>query len=184
MLWKERSRIRAVQMNNLRGLLGIRRMDRVPNAHIKEMRGTDERIDEDVLQWFGCVERMENDGFAKIVYVGECAGSHSVGRPWKRWIDNIKECLRKRGLDVRQARRMKNKSKWCRFVRGNAWGAAWMMKVDTKTFADVGLLKDSSSIHLNTKPRTTQQHSLQMPYMLKLNHYLFPPDVTHSFPPT
>ena len=39
MLWKEkeRSRIRAVQMENLRELLGIRRMDRVPNAWIKEL---------------------------------------------------------------------------------------------------------------------------------------------------
>ena len=27
------------------------------------------------------------------VYVGECAGSHSVGRPWKRWIYTMKECL-------------------------------------------------------------------------------------------
>ena len=34
MIWreKERSRIRAVQMGNLRGLLGIRRMDKVPNG--------------------------------------------------------------------------------------------------------------------------------------------------------
>ena len=34
MLWKEkeRSRFRAVQMDKLRGLLGSRRMDRVPNA--------------------------------------------------------------------------------------------------------------------------------------------------------
>ena len=31
MLWKEKSRIRVVQVNNLRGLLGIRRMDRVPD---------------------------------------------------------------------------------------------------------------------------------------------------------
>ena len=29
---KERSKIRAVQMDNLRGLLGIRRMDRVPEC--------------------------------------------------------------------------------------------------------------------------------------------------------
>ena len=29
---QERSRVRAVQMDNLRGLLNIRRMDRVPNA--------------------------------------------------------------------------------------------------------------------------------------------------------
>ena len=37
MLWKEKkrsriSRIRTVQMDNLRGFLGIRRMDRVPNV--------------------------------------------------------------------------------------------------------------------------------------------------------
>ena len=41
MLWKEkeRSRIRVVQMDNLRGLLGIRRMDRVPYARIRELCG-------------------------------------------------------------------------------------------------------------------------------------------------
>ena len=37
MMWREeeRSRIRALQMDNLRGLLGIRRMDEVPNARIR-----------------------------------------------------------------------------------------------------------------------------------------------------
>ena len=37
MLWKEkkRSRIRAVQMDNRRDLLGIRRMDGAPNARIR-----------------------------------------------------------------------------------------------------------------------------------------------------
>ena len=39
MLWKEkeRSRVKVVQMDNLRGLLGIRRMDRVLNAWIREL---------------------------------------------------------------------------------------------------------------------------------------------------
>ena len=38
-LWKEkeRFRVRAGQMDNLRGLLGIRRMNRVPNAWIREL---------------------------------------------------------------------------------------------------------------------------------------------------
>ena len=40
------------------------------------------------------------------VYIEECAGSHSVGRQQKRWLDNVKDCLKKRVLDVRQARRM------------------------------------------------------------------------------
>ena len=45
---------------------------------------SDKRIDEDVIEWFSYVERMENDRIAKMVYVGECAGSHSVGRQWGR----------------------------------------------------------------------------------------------------
>ena len=55
MVWKEkeRPRIKAVQMDNLRALLGIRIMDKVPNAQIRELcgvtKGVDERIDEDIL---------------------------------------------------------------------------------------------------------------------------------------
>ena len=58
MLWKEkeRSKIRAVQMDNLRGFLGIWSMNRVPNARIRELcgvrRGLDERIGEGVFRWF------------------------------------------------------------------------------------------------------------------------------------
>ena len=56
---------------------------------------------------------MERDRITKRVYVGECAGSCSVGRSRKRWIDTVKECLKKRGLDVRQAKRMvQDRSEW------------------------------------------------------------------------
>ena len=48
MLWKEkeRSRIRAVQMDNFRGLLGIRRIDR---EFCGVKKGLDERIDEGLM---------------------------------------------------------------------------------------------------------------------------------------
>ena len=68
--------------------------------------GVDEKIDEGVLRWFGHMERMENDRIAKRVYVGACVSSRSVGRLQKRWIDAVKYCLKKKSLDVRQARRM------------------------------------------------------------------------------
>ena len=54
----------------------------------------DEKIDEDVLRWYGHVERIERNTIAKRVYVGECAGSRSVGTLRKRWIDNVKECFK------------------------------------------------------------------------------------------
>ena len=57
----------------------IRRMDKVPNARMKQLcgvtKGLDEEIDEVVLRWFGHVERMENDRITKRAYVEECAGS-------------------------------------------------------------------------------------------------------------
>ena len=92
MLWKEkeRSRVRVVQIDNIRKLLGIRRMDRVPNESIRElcgvMEGLDEMIDEGVLRWFGHVERMERDRTAKRLYVRVCAGSRLLGRLQKKWI--------------------------------------------------------------------------------------------------
>ena len=49
---------------------------------------------------------MENDRIAKRVYVGECASSRSVGRPRKGWTDTVKDCLKKRDLDLRQTWRM------------------------------------------------------------------------------
>ena len=59
------------------------------------------------------------------VYVGESAGSDSMGRPRKIWIYTVKECLRKRGLDVRLAMRMvQDRSEWQGILRGNAWGLA------------------------------------------------------------
>ena len=51
MIWreKERSRIKAVKIDNLRGLLGIRRMYKVPNARIRQLcgmtKGVNERMD-------------------------------------------------------------------------------------------------------------------------------------------
>ena len=51
-------------------------------------KGVDEKIDEGVFRWFGHVERMENDRIGKRVYL---------------WIDTLKDCLKKRALDVREA---------------------------------------------------------------------------------
>ena len=75
-IWKEkeRSRIMPVQMYDLTGLLGTRRMYKVLNAWIRKVFGM--RVG--VLRLFGHVERMDNDKIAKTTHVGECGGSVSV----------------------------------------------------------------------------------------------------------
>ena len=68
-------RIRAVYMDNLRGLLNIRRIDKVSNARIRQKcgvtKGMDEKIDEGVLRFFGHMVRRENDRIPKRVYVDD-----------------------------------------------------------------------------------------------------------------
>ena len=59
-----------------------------------------------MLWRFRHVESMERGRIAKRVYAGEFAGSRSVGRPRKSWFDTVKECLKKRELDIRQTRRV------------------------------------------------------------------------------
>ena len=70
MIWKEkeRSMIRAVQMDSLRGLLRIRRMDRGPNARIRGL-----------CRVAKGVNRVDEIKIAKMVYIGECVASRLVG---------------------------------------------------------------------------------------------------------
>ena len=87
-IWKERFKIKGVQVDNLRGLICIGRMDKVLNAWIKELckmtKGMDKSIDEGVLQWFGHMERTEKGKIVKRFYVRECTGSCSGVSQWKK----------------------------------------------------------------------------------------------------
>ena len=61
MIWREneRFRIRVVQMDNLRGLLGIRRMDIVLNARIRQLCGVTKGVKEKI-----CEMKLFSDGSA------------------------------------------------------------------------------------------------------------------------
>ena len=54
MIWREKewSRIRAVQMDDIRGLLGIRRMDKVPNARKRQLCGVTKGMNEGLMKVF------------------------------------------------------------------------------------------------------------------------------------
>lgn len=116
-------------MDSLRGIIGVRRVDQIRSERIREMcgiaKGMDELIDESVLRWYGHVERMEGERVVRRVYVSEGVGRRSIGRPRKRWKDNVSECIRKRGLSLNEAELLvRDRQAWRGFVRGNAWGLA------------------------------------------------------------
>ena len=47
---------------------------------------------------------MENDRIAKTVYVGEFAGSLSVGRPRMRYIYTVKDYLKKKRVRCQESK--------------------------------------------------------------------------------
>ena len=69
-------------MDNLSDLLGIRRIDRMLNARVREMCGVEKsggkRIYVIALWWFGHTERMESCRIVERLYKWECMGSRPV----------------------------------------------------------------------------------------------------------
>src|SRR5678816_3422023 len=85
MVWnkKYRSKVQSVQMDNLRGMLGVRRIDKMRNESIRELcgvkKGVNERINENMLRWFGHVERMIDSRFLSGCIVASVLETDRLG---------------------------------------------------------------------------------------------------------
>ena len=51
------------------------------------------RVQESRLKWYGHVLRREEEYIGKRVMVMEVPGKRKIGRPKRRWLDNIKNDL-------------------------------------------------------------------------------------------
>ena len=103
---QEKRKIDIFEMMCLRNICGIRRVDRVRNAIIRERCGCElsllERIERSVLKRFGHVERMGEERLVKRVYHANVDGNRGRGRPQKKWRDEVKDLLLERGLSERE----------------------------------------------------------------------------------
>ena len=67
----ERKKVEAVEMSCLRSICGLRRIDRISSVEIKRCHknvGLGERMDQDVLRWFGHMERLGEERLVKRMY--------------------------------------------------------------------------------------------------------------------
>ena len=83
----------ATQMNVLRRVKGVSRMERIRSEHIRQHLGQESVLD--VIRrrqenWKGILNEMNSDRVTKKVYVGEMEGRRLRGRPRMRWSDNFK----------------------------------------------------------------------------------------------
>ena len=82
-----------------RNISGIRRVDRVRNAIIRERWRCDlsvlEKIEGNVLKWLEHVDRMGEETLVKRVNQANVEGNR--GRPQRRWRDEVKNLLLGKG---------------------------------------------------------------------------------------
>merc|ERR1712002_284618 len=113
----------AVEMNCLRNICGLRKIDRVPNVEIQRMFGKNvsvsERMDQGVLRWFGHVESMGNERLVKRVYDSEVRVARRRGRPRKSRMNGMNETLVRKGLNIQEARdSVQERNGWRSICRG------------------------------------------------------------------
>ena len=76
------------------------------------------------LRWAGHVARMERSRNAKRILVRKPEGKRPLGRPRRRWEDNIKMDLREVGCDLRDWIALaEDRDQWRAYVRAvmNLW---------------------------------------------------------------
>ncbi len=79
----EKRILNVMEMKCLRSMCGVTRMDRVRNNEVRRtgiVKGLAERAEQGVLQWFGHVERMEEQHLVKITR-SDVRGVRPRGRP-------------------------------------------------------------------------------------------------------
>src|SRR6218665_3842168 len=73
------------------------------------------------LQWFGHVERMEEKRLPNAALHGHVEGRRSRGRQRKTWMDNVREDLKERNIDLtRIGEATRNRKVWRNIVRASS----------------------------------------------------------------
>jgi hypothetical protein len=61
-------------------------------------------IEESQLRWFGHVCCMNNERYPKMVWQARQQGKRPRGRPRQTWEDGIKDVLKRKGMDMTEAK--------------------------------------------------------------------------------
>ena len=86
----------------VRWICSTRLADRVPTAELRERLGIpsiEDLLSQGRLRWFGHVQRMHDDCWQKKMLTHVVEGKY-VGRPKKRWSDNINDDLKSLNVNI------------------------------------------------------------------------------------
>ena len=93
------------------------------NKHVEDIL---KFIERGQMRWYGHVKRMEDGRYPKKYLEWTHARRRPVGRPRKRWLENIDMCLGKRGsslLETERDRLFDDRRQWRELLRQDDWQA-------------------------------------------------------------
>lgn len=107
------------EMNFIRSILGRTKRDRIRNETNRKDAGVKMSVLEIVsrsrVRWYGHVRRMNNRRKAKQYFEKVVVGKRPVGRPRKKWIEQVKKDVTERGQDwdkIHDEELYKDRKKW------------------------------------------------------------------------
>ena len=107
----DENRLNVFEMSCLRRILGVSRLDKIRNSHIKQSlnlkTSVTDRVSTKRLKYFGHVARLPPHRNPKIALEGQVQGIRPRGRPLKKWLDCLaKDCEERSIQSLYQARRL------------------------------------------------------------------------------
>src|SRR6218665_3238490 len=100
------------------------------NEQTREELGAQETVVQKIkkrrLQWFGHVKRMEGERLPNAALHGHVEGKRSRGRQRNPWIDNVREDLKEKNIDLtRIGKATRNREVWRSLVRASSSARWW-----------------------------------------------------------
>ena len=120
---RTRSQIQAAEMKVLRLIKGVTKLDKIRNENIRrelEVEDILKFVERGQLRWYGHVKRMEDDRYPKKFLDWKPDGTRPVGRPKKRWRENLDEAMQRRGYSFQQVENenlFEDRQRWREFLR-------------------------------------------------------------------
>ena len=107
----DENRLNVFEMSCLRRILGVSRLDKIRNSHIKQSLNLNttvtDRVSTKRLKYFGHVSRLPPHRNPKIALEGQVQGIRPRGRPPKKWLDCLaKDCEERSIQSLYQAGRL------------------------------------------------------------------------------
>ena len=100
---------------------GVTRRDRIRNDNIKQALKVESVlaiIERNQLRWYGHVQRMPDTRDPKRIHKGKPKKKQPIGRPRKRWEDQIKEITQRVEKDFNAVKSMtQNRTEWRRLIQ-------------------------------------------------------------------